>query len=522
MAEHRVVVVGAGIGGLCAALRLAGQGLDVTVVEAADAPGGKMRPLLVDGEAVDAGPTVFTMRWVFDELLDELGTSAAQALPPLQPLQVLARHAWRADGSRLDLHADRERSAEAIAAFSSPAEGRRYLAFCDEAARVYRQLEGPHIRSGRPSFAQMVSDLGPRGLATLAGLGPLAALSTTLARRFTDPRLQQLFGRYATYCGAAPAQAPATLMLVAHVEQAGVWAVQGGMAALARSLADLLVRVGGRIRLRARCAAIEHDGARVRGVRLDGGERLVADSVVFNGDVSALAPLLGRERVRAPAATPAAGRSLSAMTWALRVRAEGFPLVRHNVFFDADYASEFTDIFTRRRLPRRGTVYVCAQDRLDDGVSPGQPERLLALVNAPADGDTRSFEDPETEACQSRCTALLRDCGLALDLAAPGLSIRRTPADFHRLFPGTGGALYGPATHGWMALFRRSSSATALPGLYLAGGSVHPGPGVPMAAMSGRLAAATLMAGLASTHPLRRVLISGGTSMRSATTAATP
>jgi 1-hydroxycarotenoid 3,4-desaturase len=522
LAEHRVVVVGAGIGGLCAALRLAGQGLDVTVVEAADGPGGKMRPLTVGGTPVDAGPTVFTMRWVLDELLDELGTSAAQALPPLQPLSVLARHAWRADGSRLDLYADRTRSAEAIAAFASPAEGRRYLAFCDQAQRVYRQLEGPHIRSGRPSFLQMVADLGPRGLATLAGLGPLATLSATLARRFGDPRLRQLFGRYATYCGADPGLAPATLMLVAHVEQDGVWAVQGGMAALAQSLATLLVQRGGRILYRSRCSAVEHDGARVRGLRLDNGERFAADSVVFNGDVSALGPLLGRARARAPATTPAAGRSLSAVTWALSARATGFPLVRHNVFFDADYASEFDDIFRRRRLPQRGTVYVCAQDRLDEAADPGGPERLLALVNAPADGDTRSFEDPETEACRSRCMALLQACGLDLDLAAPAASVQRTPADFHRLFPGTGGALYGPATHGWMALFKRSPSASALPGLYLAGGSVHPGPGVPMAAMSGRLAAATLMADLASTHPSRRVLISGGTSMRSATTAATP
>jgi 1-hydroxycarotenoid 3,4-desaturase len=110
--------------------------------------------------------------------------------------------------------------------------------------------------------------------------------------------------------------------------------------------------------------------------------------------------------------------------------------------------------------------------------------------------------------------ALLRDCGLALDLTAPGAVVRRTPADFHRLFQGTGGALYGPATHGWMALFKRSPSASKLPGLYLAGGSAHPGPGVPMAAMSGRLAAEALTAHLASTSRSYPVAISGGTSTR--------
>lgn len=516
MAETRVVVVGAGIGGLVSALLLAARGLEVTLVEAADAPGGKMRPVQVDGHAIDAGPTVFTMRWVFDELLHEVGSSLAALLPGLQPLELLARHAWAADGSQLDLHADRQRSADAIAAWSSPAEGRRYLAFCDEAARVYAQLEGPHIRSSRPSFGRMVAELGPRGLATLAGLGPLATLATTLGKRFEDPRLRQLFGRYATYCGASPWAAPATLMLVAHVEQEGVWAVPGGMAALAQAFAGLLQARGGRIRYGARCEAIETRAGRVAAVRLAGGERLEAEAVVFNGDAGALPALLGgASRQLLPQ-----GRSLSALTWATRTPTRGFALTRHNVFFDTDYASEFDDVMRRRRLPQRGTVYVCAQDRLDgQTAAAGAPERLLLLVNAPADGDSRDFTDAETDACQTRALNLLQRCGLQLSLQ-PG-TVRRTPADFHRLYPATGGALYGPASHGWMALFRRPSALTAVQGLVLAGGSVHPGPGVPMAAMSGRLAAATLMARLGSTRRSARVLISGGTSMRSATTAAT-
>ena len=210
------------------------------------------------------------------------------------------------------------------------------------------------------------------------------------------------------------------------------------------------------------------------------------------------------------------------MTWTLRTRTAGFPLVRHNVFFDEDYASEFDDIFVRRRLPQRGTVYLCAQDRDDAAVAGQRDERLLVLVNAPADGDARTFTDPETEACQSRSMARLRRCGLTLDLTQATV-VRRTPHDFQRLFPGSGGALYGPASHGWMALFRRASSTSAgLEGLYLAGGSVHPGPGVPMAAMSGRLAAAALMGRLASTRRWRPAATSGGTSTPSATTAAMP
>jgi 1-hydroxycarotenoid 3,4-desaturase len=517
--SHRVVVVGAGIGGLVSALLLAHRGLQVTVVEAAATPGGKMRRVMVDGAAVDSGPTVFTMRWVFDQLLAEVGSSL-EPLLTLQPLQVLARHVWRG-GGQLDLFADKQRSADAIAAFSRPAEARRFLAFCAQARQVYAQLEGPYIRSERPTLASMVRDLGPRGLVALAGLGPMASLWRSLGRHFHDPRLQQLFGRYATYCGSSPWAAPATLMLVAQVELDGVWAVEGGMHAVAQALAQLAQDRGVAFAYGRACEQILVHQGRASGVRVAGGETIAADSVVFNGDANALASgLLGPQAQHAAPAVPAQRRSLSAVTWSVHARASGFPLVRHNVFFDDHYRSEFEDIFQRRRLPQRGTVYVCAQDRRDDATGPAGAERLLCLVNAPADGDTRPFDPQETDPCEHRSLALLRHCGLTLHAQAHQM-VRTTPADFHRLFPATGGALYGPATHGWMSAFRKPAAASALPGLYLAGGSVHPGPGVPMAAMSGRLAAATLMAHLDSTSPSRRVVISGGTSTPSATTAST-
>ena len=522
--EHRVVVVGAGIGGLVSALLLACRGLQVTLVEAAAHPGGKMRQVVVDGARIDAGPTVFTMRWVFDQILSEAGATLDGVIG-LEPMKVLARHAWRgaddAPPTGLDLHADEAASVDAISRFAGPAEGRRYQGFCDEARRVYQRLEGPHIRSTRPTVARMVRDLGPGGLSTLVGLGPFASLWQRLGQHFEDPRLRQLFGRYATYCGASPWQAPATLMLIAHVEQSGVWSVKGGMHALPRALAALAAARGVTQHYNRACTRILVRDGRACGVELADGEVLAADSVVFNGDVGALAQgLLGPGPSRAAPSVPARKRSLSAVTWALHTQSAGFPLVRHNVFFGDDYRGEFDDVFRRRRLPRDGTVYVCAQDRGDDGATPDGPERLLCLVNAPPDGDRRPFDATEIEPCLQRSLALLAHCGLQL-APSPSQVVSATPADFHRLFPGTGGALYGAASHGWMALFRRPGSISRLPGLYLAGGSVHPGPGVPMAAMSGRLAAETLLAHLDSTSRSRRVVICGGMSTPSATTAGT-
>jgi len=521
--SHRVVVVGAGMAGLVSALMLACRGLQVTLVERADTPGGKMRQVMVDGAPIDSGPTVFTMRWVFDQIFEAAGTSLADQLR-LQPLGVLARHAWGA-GGRLDLFADAGRSTEAIGKFAGPQEARRFVQFCDQARRVYEALEGPYIRSERPTLMSMARDLGAGGLGVLGGLGPFASLWQTLSRHFHDPRLQQLFGRYATYCGSSPFSAPATLMLVAQVEMDGVWAVEGGMLAVAEALASVARQRGVQLRFGQGCDEVLVRAGRACGVRLSSGEVVDADSVVFNGDAAALpAGLLGQHCRQAVPPVPVSSRSLSAMTWSMNAATSGFDLVRHNVFFNADYASEFKDIFERQRLPREGTVYVCAQDRDDSAsLAPGQagrPERLLCLVNAPATGDLNALSPTEIDTCERTHFALMQRCGLTID-RQPHNTVLTTPTDFHRLFPATGGALYGQASHGWMGPFNRPASASRVPGLYLAGGSVHPGPGVPMAAMSGRLAAETLMAHLDSTSRSRRVHISGGTSTRSATAAST-
>ena len=521
--ERRVVVIGAGIGGLVSALLLARQGVQVTLLDSASGPGGKMRQQQVDGAAMDAGPTVFTLRWVFEQILEQAGHSLAD-LPPLTPLPVLARHAWRGHDATLDLFADAQRSAEAIGAFAGAEEARRFVAFCAEARKVYRTLEGPYMRSAKPSVPGMIASLGPRGLATLTGLGPFNTLWRYLGRHFQNPRLRQLFARYATYCGASPWQAPATLMLVAQVELDGVWAVQGGMHAVAQSFARLAGQHGATLRYGSACSRILLDQAgHTRGVQLASGEELPADAVVFNGSPQALVNgLLGPAVRHAVPSQPVKRRSLSAVTWAVNAPTAGFELERHNVFFDDDYRSEFEDIFHRRRLPGAGTVYVCAQDR--GGAQPwpsGTPERLLCLVNAPADGDQRPFDAQETDPCEQRSLSLLESCGLRLS-PQPHQMQRTTPTDFNRLFPASGGALYGQATHGWMALFQRPGASCRVPGLFLAGGGVHPGPGVPMAALSGQLAAAALMAHLGSTSRWHPVATSGGMSTRSATTAAMP
>jgi 1-hydroxycarotenoid 3,4-desaturase len=275
-------------------------------------------------------------------------------------------------------------------------------------------------------------------------------------------------------------------MLIAHAERAGVWFVDGGIRRLADALTAVLRELGVELRFGATATSIRTRGGVVTAVEVDSGEALPADAVVFNGDAAALgAGLLGDAVRGAHADRSAEGRSLSAITWCMNATVSGFPLDHHNVFFGSDYADEFDSIFDRREIGREPTVYVCAQDRgAGGGPIAGRAERLLLLINAPPVAmDEKSVQDAERRAFR-----LLAGQGLKIDADAERV-IRTTPNDFAALFPASDGALYGWPTHGWSGSFRRAGSGTGVAGLFLAGGTVHPGPGVPMVALSGRIAA---------------------------------
>lgn len=520
MRSPRVIVIGAGMAGLSAAVMLAVRGLEVTVLERMAQAGGKMRQQHVGGRTIDAGPTVLTMRDVFEELFDLAGASLQDRVP-MDRASVLARHAWDG-GGELDLHDDRAAAADAIAAFAGPAEARGYLAFCAEAQRIFEALETTYIRADLPTPVGLARRFGLAGTSDLLAIRPFTPLWKVLRSHFRDSRLRQLFGRYATYCGASPFRAPATLMLVAHVEQSGVWLVRGGMHRLAQAMKELAEARGVAFRHGVSVDEIVVAGGRVSGLVLDDGEVVAADLVVSTADAGAYAAgCFGAAVATACDPVPPVARSQSALTISMLARTGGFTPARHTVFFSGDYEAEFIDVFDRRQLPGAPTVYVCAQDRDDAGtlLGGGVSERLFWIINAPPTGDVRAFQQKEIDRCMTAATALMARCGMTLSRQAPPAVT--TPAEFAAMFPGTGGALYGRAPHGAMASFRRPGSRSRIPGLYLAGGSVHPGPGAPMAVISGRLAAEAILRDHASTPRFRPVAMPGGTSMRSATTART-
>lgn len=387
--RRRVVVIGAGIGGLAAALRLAHAGCEVTVLEARAAPGGKIRTLPSAAGPVDAGPTVLTLRGVFDRLFSDVG-SALEDHVTLLPLATLARHYWE-DGATLDLMADPEASAANVAAAFGPRAEGEFRAFSARAARLFDAFDAPMMQAAAPTQAALAAAVLRRP-ALLRDMAPHRSLAGLLRSSFGDPRLRQLFGRYATYVGGSPYASPALLALVWQAEARGVWAVAGGMHRLAEAVAALAQARGAVLRYGCAARRIVQQGGRVTAVET-ATERLPAEAVVFNGDPRALAGgLLGEGTRRAVAPDAVAPRSLSAYVHAFAAQVSGPALSHHTVFFGADPRAEF-DALARGERPVGATLYICAQDRAaaarQDGAAaalqepPGPAERFEIILNGP-------------------------------------------------------------------------------------------------------------------------------------------
>ncbi|MFN3846066.1 MAG: 1-hydroxycarotenoid 3,4-desaturase CrtD [Paracoccaceae bacterium] len=507
------VVIGAGMGGLATAIRLAAMGFSVTVVDSSDSPGGKARAVQSAAGQVDAGPTVLTMRGEFDALFALAGQRLDDHLH-LIPQKILARHWWK-NSPTLDLFPDRDANIEAIRSFAGDREAEAFIRFDSQASGLLAAFDAPVMRAAKPDLVAIARSAAqhPR---LWPALLPGISLERLLRLHFRDPRLVQLFARYATYVGGRPRHAPGVLALIWRAEAAGVWAVEGGMHSLARALADLAERMGVRFRYATRALDIIMQDARVTGVRIEGGVTLPCHHCVFNGDPAALGlGWLGEAARRAVPHSKTEPRSLSAWVWAFAAKPHGADLVHHNVFFTESPQAEFGPI-GRGEMPEKPTLYVCAQDRTP--TAPPGLERFEIILNAPAGAQARPDEEQQ---CRTRTFPRLQNLGLTFS-PTPDATALTTPAQLAQMYPGSQGAIYGRSPEGLMAAFQRPGAATALPGLYLAGGGAHPGAGVPMAALSARHAVEAIRQARISGSRSAPTAMPGGISTGSATTGRAP
>jgi 1-hydroxycarotenoid 3,4-desaturase len=468
----QAIVIGGGVGGLAAAIHLARGGMKTRILERAPTLGGKLREVTVAGRAFLAGPSVFTMKWVFEELFAGKLADYLQ----LEPIDPFCRHFF-ADGSHLDLFTDEQRSREAIERFSGPADARGYLAFRKNAAKIFEIVRGPFMENPIPPLFEFLS---PRALLQFTQIDGLRTLQKAIEEHFRDARLRQLFGRYATYNGSSPYHAPATLAVIAHVENAyGIFAPKGGIVRLASAMEQLARELGVEIETGVEIERIVVENDRAVGVQRRGGGVERAPVMVANCDVAQLyEQLLPPTRPLRKTAEKYAAEELSLSAYVLLAVAKPppFEVLHHNVFFSRDYKREFDELIVQRRPPDDPTVYLCREDH----------ERCFFLTNAPPLDARGGRIDWATEAprCRDRIAGVLRRHNWTLETEAEQSIDPREHAD---RFPRSRGALYGLASNSRMAAFKRPPNQV-MPGLYCAGGTVHPGAGLPMVCLSARIA----------------------------------
>ncbi|MGY1638026.1 phytoene desaturase family protein [Geodermatophilus sp. SYSU D00742] len=494
----RVVVVGAGLAGLSAALRLRGAGREVTVVERGPGPGGRAGRIEERGYALDTGPSVFTAPELVADTLAAVGEELEDRLP-LVPLDTTYR-AQFADGSHLDVHADPAAFAAEVEALCGPGEAaalRRYLA---ELAELYRLQLDTFIDRNLDTPLDL---LGPE-LVALARRGGFGRLSRHVARAFTDDRLRRLFSFQALYAGVSPQRAIAAYAVIAQLDiGAGVWHPVGGIAAVPRALAAAAADAGVALRYGTAVRELELSGRRVTGVLLNDGDRLPADAVVVTVDrPERLVP--GSSRRRRPVYSP------SCVALHVGVRAELPGQAHHTISFGTAWEEVFEELTRAGRPMSDPSLLVSMPSATDRSLAPDGGQ-VLSIVAPTPNLDPHSGGNPDLD-----WTALgprYRDEVLAT-LEARGWTgltggIEVEHMDTPRTWAAQGMAAGTPFalahTFGQTGPFRTPTLPRRGPeNVVLAGSSVQPGVGVPMVVISGRLAAERITGPAHSRGPARR------------------
>lgn len=470
------VVVGGGVGGLAVAIRLAAAGRRVRVLERSDHLGGKLTVRVRDGFHFDIGPSLVTMPHLFDEVLSLSGTGLTQRVDMVR-LDPAFHYQWP-DGSHVTVSDDPAATSAALDAFS-PGAGTGYERFLIRGRRIWEVSDRTFFAGPMDSPWRLASRL--QSPTDLLAIDPLRTLHTAARATFTDPRLVQWAGRYATYSGSSPYRAPATLGCIPYLEaEYGAWYPRGGLGRLRDALVDAARDLGVELVTNAEVAAIEASRDAVTGVRLVSGERIATSIVIANVDAGHLYRDLLPD-AKAQRRVTRAGRSSSGFV--ILAGVEGVTPNRHHhtVWFSPDDAAEFADL-DAGRLHDDPTIYACVTSATDETQAPDGCESWFLLVNVPAGVsiDRDAYRDRVLERLAHRGLDLTNRCRFTETL---------TPQDLEAAYRSSGGAIYGTSSNGRRAAFLRPGNRGPRQGLYLVGGSSHPGGGLPLVLSSARIVA---------------------------------
>ena len=482
-----VVVIGAGLGGLSAAISLAARNYRVTVVEQNAQAGGKLNVLERDGFTFDLGPSIFTLPQYFESLFARAGRRMADyvSISPVTP------H-WRnffEDGTRFDLLKDRAAQHAEFAKLPGDAavHAADFDRFLDHSRRQYDIVERGYFRKGLENTWEFLRFYRLMELAFR--IDHRRSMADAVDAAFTEPHLRDVFQFFIKYVGSSALAAPGYMNLMPHIQfEYDLWYVDGGMYNLARGLRRLADELGVRFHFNAKVARIATDGHRVQQVVTEGGEAFAADYVVSNAEVIPTYRKLLREDEPFMATLDRFAPSCSGLVVHLGVDRTYPQLAHHNFFYSQNQRKHFDSVFRQQRIPDDPTIYLVAPTRTDPTKAPAGCDNIKILPHIPHLGSGATTED--YAALKERLLDKLERMGLTDLRKHVVVEDVWTPVDIERMYGSTLGSIYGVVTD-WKRNkgFKAPRRSEKYDNLYFVGGTVNPGGGMPMVVLSGQLAA---------------------------------
>jgi phytoene desaturase len=490
---YDTIIIGSGLGGLSAALILAHSGQRVLILEKNATTGGKLGQVITDGFTFDTGPSLLTMPFVLEDLFAQVGEELSSHLT-IQRLDTICRYFFH-DGTTIDASSSLDKFRGQVSLFS-PDDAVNLESYFNYSKKIYEAAAPLFLFSPFREISALLSKVALKGLGKLPSIDAFRTVHAAHEHFFVSPHLRQLFDRYATYSGSDPYQAPATLNIIPHVEYSlGSYYIGGGMYRLAQCLENLIRQRNGFFQFNSTVKKIRYTGGRIRGVLLESGESLECRNIIANSDaVWTFENLIDGFPHKTELMTQLEP-SCSGLVFLWGINAQHSRLCHHNIFFSCDYRSEFVDIFERKIPPEDPTIYVSITSKSDPTHSPAGSENWFVLLNMPAlhSGHPAWTSDLITSIRRQVLDRLALSGFEDLEEKITSETVI-TPETFLQRFYTNRGSIYGVSSNSRYAAFlRQPNRSRELKGLYFAGGSAHPGGGIPLVLLSGKHAATLLL-----------------------------
>ncbi|NGP76511.1 phytoene desaturase [Balneolaceae bacterium YR4-1] len=481
MNAKNIHVIGAGLGGLAISCLLASDGHRVTVFEKNDSPGGKINQVIADGFRFDTGPSLMTMPFVLKELFERCGFRAEDYIN-LKPVEPICRYFYQ-DGTVFTSYQDLDNTLDELSQLA-PVDVDNYIKFLDYSSNLYQRTKDAFLFN--PLYG--LKDLGNLNLLDFFRIDAFHTVSDRVDEYFKSPYLRKFFKRFTTYNGSSPYQAPATLNVIPYVELSmGGYYVDGGMYAIVTALHRLAMDLGVEFRFNSDIKRIKVLNKQVESVIDSEGEKHTADLVVSNSDAAeTYLELLGEDAVSESKKENIENLepSCSGFVLLLGINRRYEQLRHHNIFFSEDYELEFQKIFREKVMPEDPTIYIANTSASNPEHAIEGGSNLFVLVNAPYLSENYNW-DEHSEAYASFIISELEKRGLENLSSSIVHQSHITPADFREKYRSNRGSIYGTSSNSRFAAFLRPrNKSREVKGLYLTGGSTHPGGGIPLVILS--------------------------------------